>query len=98
MIHALPAREVWPTGRVVAIPVPCEAPVTRGSVDVCLSASPTGGALHPSLERALPVYDGTIPDLALYTHDLRRLRGPCYLVVRYAGAVIASGALRVVLP
>jgi hypothetical protein len=93
------SREVLLTGDRLTLTVDCPAPVTRGSVDVCLSTTRGGPPVHPTLARALLVTDGTIPALSLFTKDVRATfpRGArVWLVVRYGGQLLASGEVRVV--
>ena len=95
----LPDVELVAHERTIAIPVPLAPPVARGSVTAALSATRTGDAIHPSLERTLVWERGnSMPPLTLYTRDLAHLPrgGKCWLVVRYAGKVIASGSVRVI--
>jgi hypothetical protein len=93
------SREILLTGDRLTLTVDCPAPITRGSVDVCLSTARGGPAVHPTLARTLVVTDGTIPPLSLFARDVRALfprGGRVWLVVRYAGQVLASGEVRVV--
>ena len=93
--------EVVLTGERVVFHVPMPAPVTRGSVDVCLSTARGGPALHSNLNRALAVTDGKIPPLSLFTADVRAMwprGGRCWLVVRYAGQLMGTGAVQLFAP
>jgi hypothetical protein len=93
------AREVLLTGDRLTLTVDCRSPVTRGSVDVCLSTARGGPPVHPTLERTLPVSNGTIPPLSLFSKDVRAMfpKGArLFLVVRYAGQLLATGEVRVV--
>ena len=95
----LDSREVLITGDRLTLAVDYPAPITRGSVDVCLSTARGGPAVHPTLARTLVVTDGTIPPLSLFARDVRAMfprGGRVWLVVRYAGQVLASGEVRVV--
>lgn len=96
----LDAVEVLAAGDRLTIPIPLPPPVVRGSVTVALATAPGGEAVHPTVERTLVwPRGGTIPPLVLFTRDVRALwprGGPCWLVVRYADTVLASGPVRVV--
>ena len=95
----LEPREVFVTGERVVFPVGCAAPVTRGSVDVCLSTARSGPPVHATLHRALVVVDGAIPELSLFTRDVLAMfprGGRVWLVVRYGATVIATGEVRLV--
>ena len=90
--------EVLVSGARLEIAVPCPAPVTRGTVDVCLSTARGGPPAHDTLTRALVVTDGTIPPLPLFAADVRAVwprGGRGWLVVRYAGQLVATGEVRV---
>ncbi|MCO4101075.1 MAG: hypothetical protein HEQ38_20500 [Gemmatimonas sp.] len=92
-------REVLLTGDRLTLTVDCPAPITRGSVDVCLSTARGGPPVHPTLARTLLVTDGTIPPVTLFTKDVRAMfprGGRVWLVVRYGGQLLASGEVRVV--
>ncbi len=98
-MRTIDSREVILAGDRLTLTVDCPAPITRGSVDVCLSTARGGPSVHPTLARTLVVTDGTIPPLSLFARDVRALfprGGRVWLVVRYAGQVLASGEVRVV--
>ena len=81
----------------VTIPVPVASPVARGSVDVCLSTARGGPPGHGTLARTLVVADGVVPPLTLFARDIRSVwprGGRAWLVVRYAGQVLATGEVR----
>lgn len=91
--------EVTVTGDRVTLPVPVPAPVNRGSVDVWLSPSRAGAPARGALVRTLVVKDGPIPPLTVFARDVRAQwpKGArAWLVVSYAGTVIATGAVRVI--
>lgn len=93
------SREVLLTGDRLTLTVECPSPVTRGSVDVCLSTARGGPPVHPTLARTLPVSDGVIPPLSVFAKDVRALfprGGRVWLVVRYGGQLIATGEIRIV--
>ena len=93
------SREVLLIGERLELPITCALPITRGSVDVCLSAARGGPPAHPTLARTLPVADGRAPALSLFARDVRALfpRGArVWLVVRYGAQVLATGDVRVV--
>jgi hypothetical protein len=96
----LDAREIFVSGDTVEFPIPVPPPVARGSVTACLAIGRAGTAAHPSLTRTLVWERGQpIPALKLYAKDLRALwprGGRAWLVVRYAGQLVATGELRVV--
>ncbi len=92
--------EILITGDTVTIPVDCARPVNRGSVTAGLSTARGGPTVHPTLERAL-VWErgGAIPPLRLYARDVRALfprGGRVWLVVRYAGQLVHTSEVRLV--
>lgn len=90
------SREVLLTGDRLTLTVDCPSPVTRGSVDVCLSTARGGPPVHPTLARTLLVTDGTIPPLSLFTKDVRAMfpKGArVWLVVRYGAQMIHTAPL-----
>lgn len=96
----LPPLELLVTGDRVTIPVPVAPPVLRGSATACLSASRGGPAVAPALERTLVWQRGEpIPPLTLFARDLRAVwprGGRAWLVVRYAGQLVSTSEVRVV--
>ncbi len=96
----LPPTELLLTTDRVTLPIPLPPPVVRGSVTACLSASRGGEAAHPTLERTLVWERGApIPPLSIFTRDVTSVwprGGRAWLVVRYAGAVVGVGEVRVV--
>lgn len=93
--------EIVAAGETVTIPVPVSSPVNRGSVDVWLSASRAGPPARGALVRTLVVKDSPLPPFTLFTRDIvaQWPRGArAWLVVSYAGTVIATGVVRVVVP
>lgn len=93
----LDAVELLVTGDTVTIPVPFPSPTRKGSVDVALAMRSGGAAVSPALERSLVVRDGVLPPFVVFTRDLRALfpRGArLFLVVRYAGQLLATGTVR----
>ncbi len=92
--------ELLITGETVTIPVDCARPVNRGSVTAGLSTARGGPTVHPTLERALVwERDGKIPPLRLYARDVRALfprGGRVWLVVSYAGQLVATTEVRLV--
>lgn len=92
--------EILVAGDTVTIPVECPPPVNRGSVTAGLSTARGGPTVHPTLERALVwERDGTIPPLRLYARDVRALfprGGRVWLAVRYAGQLVATTEVRLV--
>lgn len=93
------AREILLAGERLELPITCPLPITRGSIDVCLSTARGGPPVHPTLARTLAVSDGKAPPLSVFTRDVRALfpRGArVWLVVRYGAQVLATGEVRVV--
>ncbi len=92
--------ELLIAGDTVTIPVDCARPVNRGSVTAGLSTARGGPTVHPTLERALVwERDGAIPPLRLFARDVRALfprGGRVWLVVRYAGQLVATTEVRLV--
>lgn len=90
------SREVLLTGDRLTLTADCPSPVTRGSVDVCISTARGGPPVHPTLTRTLLVTDGTIPPLSLFTKDVRAMfpKGArVWLVVRYGGQFVYTAPL-----
>lgn len=92
--------ELLVTGETVVIPVDCAPPVNRGSVVAGLSTARGGPTVHPTLERTL-VWErgGAVPPLKLFARDLRALfprGGRVWLTVRYAGQIVATSEVRLV--
>jgi hypothetical protein len=88
-------------GERVTIPVPCPVPVQRGTLDVCLSTARGGPPVHSTLARVLVVEGGRVPDLTLFARDVRAMwprGGRAWLVVRYGGQLVATGAVAVLVP
>lgn len=93
------AREVLLTGDRLELPITCPLPITRGSVDVCLSTARGGPPVHPTLARTLVVQDGQAAPFSVFARDVRALwprGGRAWLVVRYGAQVLATGEVRVV--
>lgn len=91
--------EVTVAGDRVTLPVPVASPVNRGSVDVWLSPSRAGAPARGALVRTLVVNDGPIPPFTIFARDVRAhwpKGARAWLVVSYAGRVIATGAVRIV--
>lgn len=91
--------EVVCTGKTVTIPVPVVPPVARSSVDAWLSAQRAGPPARGALVRTLVVKDAPLPPFTLFTRDLvaQWPKGArAWLVVSYAGTVMATGVVRVV--
>lgn len=98
---ALDDAEIVCADKAVTVPVPVASPVTRGSVDVWLSASRAGPPARGALVRKLVVKDSPLPPFTLFTRDLAAQwpkGAKAWLVVSYAGSVIATGVVRVVVP
>lgn len=96
----LDAREILLHAERVTIPIPIPPPVVRGSVTAGLSLSRGGPPASSALERALVWPRGEpVPPLTLATRDIRAVwprGGRAWLVVRYAGQLVATGEVRVV--
>lgn len=91
--------EIVCADRTVTIPVPIASPVKRGSVDVWLSAQKGGAPGRGALVRTLVVKDSPLPPFLLFTRDIVAQwpkGGRAWLVVSYAGTVIATGAVRII--
>lgn len=85
----------------VTLAVPVTSPVQRGTIDVSIAMHRHGGAVDQTLTRVVVVKDGRISSVDFFSSDLRRLfpRGAkIWLVVRYAGQLLASGPVTVVVP
>ena len=92
--------EVVLTSDILELPVEVPPPVNRGSVTAGLSTARGGPTVHPTMQRTL-VWErgGKIPPLRLFSRDVRALfprGGRVWLVVRYAGQMIATSEVRVV--
>lgn len=86
---------VGSSGR-LSILLPIASPVTRGYVDAWLSPIHGGPPAAPALVRQLVTTDGVLPPLALAAADVRSAfprGGRAWLVASYAGRVIGSGAV-----
>lgn len=96
----LPPLELFVREETVTIPLPIAPPVVRGSVTACLARTKTGLAIMPALERTLVwPRDGAVPPLTLFARDIKAALprgGAVHVVVRYGGAVVASGPVQVV--
>lgn len=95
----LDAIELLVTGERVTLPVAVPLPVRRGSIDVGISTARGGPWVHPTLHRTLTVDDGTAAPLVLFARDLRALfprGGRVWLVVRYAGQLLATAPVTLV--
>lgn len=95
---ALDDIELVTTGDRVTIPI--MMPVQRGQVDVWLSRSKGGPPARGALVRTLVVRDAW-PAFTLYSRDLTAewpKGARAFVVVSYAGKMIAGGAVRLVAP
>lgn len=81
----------------VAIPLAIAAPVRRGHIDAWLSASRAGPPARGALVRQLAVRDSVIPPFTVFGRDLVEVwpkGGRAWVVVSYAGTVVATGVVR----
>lgn len=83
----------------VTLEVPVRSPVQRGTLDVAIAMHRAGGAVDPTLARVLAVKNGAVPSVDFFVEDLRRLfprGGRVWLTVRYAGQLLATGAVQLI--
>jgi hypothetical protein len=88
-------------GERVALPLPITPPVRRGTLDVGLSTARGGPVVHPTLGRVVSVTDGVVGPCSLFAKDIRALfprGGRLWLVVRYAGQLLGTGAVQLLVP
>lgn len=93
----LPEAVAVRTGAQLAIPVNYQPAIQRGHVDVWLSAKKAGEPASRALFRQLVVQDGVVPDFPVYDRDVYQVwarNGKPWIVVSYAGSIVASGRVR----
>lgn len=88
-------------GDSIQLSLPVPAPTAKCFLEAGLSMARGGAFLNGPLSRTVVVVDSVVPALTLFTRDIKAQLprgGRVWLVIRYAGQMLATGQLQLIVP